>query len=92
MLFVLTIPPCGAVTSALPGNYNDSDLSPDEVVPPRPAEEATDISLDVSIAAFFLAAYAKHVNTARQVPHRARAAEVQGDDVRCMRVSLVLYH
>ncbi|BGO91559.1 hypothetical protein NBRC10512_003219 [Rhodotorula toruloides] len=46
-LRIKTSLPPHLVTSALPGNYNDSDLSPDEVVPPRPAEEATDISLDL---------------------------------------------
>ncbi|BGP48283.1 hypothetical protein JCM10450v2_004155 [Rhodotorula kratochvilovae] len=35
------------VTSALPGNYNDADLSPTGIVPPRPADEATDVSLDL---------------------------------------------
>ncbi|BGP32255.1 hypothetical protein JCM10296v2_004036 [Rhodotorula toruloides] len=46
-LRIKTSLPPHLVTSALPGNYNDSDLSADEVVPPRPAEEATDISLDL---------------------------------------------
>ena len=36
-----------AVDSALPGNYNDVDLVPEGIVPPRPDHLATDTSLDV---------------------------------------------
>ncbi|TKA56963.1 hypothetical protein B0A53_01364 [Rhodotorula sp. CCFEE 5036] len=36
-----------AVDSALPGNYNDVDLVPEGIVPPRPDHLATDTSLDL---------------------------------------------
>ncbi|GAA6051731.1 hypothetical protein JCM3770_002704 [Rhodotorula araucariae] len=35
------------VSSALPGNFNDADLSATSIVPPRAADEATDVSLDL---------------------------------------------
>ncbi|GAA6003755.1 uncharacterized protein JCM10292_003360 [Rhodotorula paludigena] len=46
-LRIKTSLPPHLVTSALPGNYNDVDLSPTSVVPPRPDNVTTDISLDL---------------------------------------------
>ncbi|GAA5896136.1 hypothetical protein JCM8208_007536 [Rhodotorula glutinis] len=46
-LRIKTSLPPHLVTSALPGNYNDADLSPTSVVAPRPADQATDVSLDL---------------------------------------------
>ncbi|KPV74666.1 uncharacterized protein RHOBADRAFT_53623 [Rhodotorula graminis WP1] len=46
-LRIKTSLPPHLVTSALPGNYNDADLSPTSVVAPRPVHQATDVSLDL---------------------------------------------
>ncbi|GAA5845422.1 hypothetical protein JCM9279_003025 [Rhodotorula babjevae] len=46
-LRIKTSLPPHLVTSALPGNYNDADLSSTSVVAPRPADQATDVSLDL---------------------------------------------
>ncbi|GAA5983587.1 hypothetical protein JCM10908_000344 [Rhodotorula pacifica] len=42
-----TLLPPHLVNSALPGNYNDTDLVPEGIVPPRPEHLATDTSLDI---------------------------------------------
>jgi hypothetical protein len=40
--------PPSQINSAMPGNYDDADLSPTSLVAPRPADVATDTSFDVS--------------------------------------------
>lgn len=54
--------PPSQINSAMPGNYDDGDLSPTSLVAPRPADVATDTSFDVSQPFRFLTGSADSAN------------------------------